>query len=165
MPDQPKYRSFRSALEVVIFVAACFVVSGLGQLFVRDSVGQWYENLTKPAFTPPGWLFGPVWTFLYFAMGLACWAVWRKRGSRKVAVPIALFAVQLCLNAAWTPLFFGLHNVGAAFADIIALWAAIVLTTVAFFKVSKLAGWLMIPYLAWVSFAAVLNFAIWRLNP
>jgi len=164
MTGRPSYSRLRGAAAAAAFVAACFVVAGMGSAFTTTGPGAWYATLQKPAFTPPGWLFGPVWTCLYLCMGLAAWLVWRKAGFRRGALPIGLFAAQLVLNAAWTPLFFGLQNPGAAFADIVALWLAIVLTTWAFFKVSRTAGWLMAPYLAWVSFAAVLNLSIWRLN-
>jgi tryptophan-rich sensory protein len=148
----------------VVFVAVCFAASGIGQLFGRAGTGAWYRELQKPSYTPPGWLFGPVWTALYIAMGLAAWLVWRRRGFRAAAVPLGLFALQLALNAAWTPLFFGLQRPFVAFVDIVALWVAIVLTAWCFFRASPAAGWLMMPYLAWVSFAAVLNAALWRLN-
>ncbi|MHB1038308.1 MAG: TspO/MBR family protein [Pirellulales bacterium] len=117
--------------------------------------------LTKPSWTPPGWLFGPVWSVLYLSMAVAAWLVWRKGNA---VMPLALFAVQLTFNAAWSWLFFGLHSPGMAFIDIVLLWAAIVATTIVFWRRSLVAGLLFVPYLAWVSFAGVLNFGIWRLN-
>ena len=153
-----------SWLAAAGFVAVCFAAAAIGQIAISGDRYEWYARLAKPSFTPPGWLFGPVWTALYVSMGLAAWLVWRRRGSAAVGLPLGLFAVQLALNAAWTPLFFGLQRPAVAFADIVALWAAIAATTWAFFRVSAPAGWLMAPYLAWVSFASVLNFAIWRMN-
>jgi len=152
----------RAVLTATAFVAVCFAAPGVGQFF--GGPGQWYRELHKPEFTPPGWVFGPVWTALYICMGLAAWLVWRKIGFTRGAIPLSLFAVQLILNAVWTPLFFGLQNPALAFADIVALWVAVVLTTVSFFRVSSAAGWLMTPYLAWGTFAAVLNFTIWQMN-
>ena len=109
-------------------------------------------------------MFGPVWTTLYVMMAVAAWLVWKQAGVRDAAVPLALFGGQLVLNVAWSFIFFGLHQPGWACVEIVVLWLAIVATVVAFFRQSRGAGWLLLPYLAWVSFAAVLNFAIWRLN-
>ncbi len=151
-------------LTALAFVAICFLASGIGQLFTDGEPDGWYRELRKPAFTPPDWVFGPVWSLLHIAMGVAAWLVWLRRGNRAVTAALVLFAVQLALNAAWPGLFFGLHNPGLAFAEIVALWLAIVLTVATFFRVSNVAGWLMVPYLGWVTFAAVLNMAICRLN-
>lgn len=124
--------------------------------------GPWYQGLHKPAWNPPAWLFAPVWTCLYLGMAVAAWLVWRKGGPRSA---LGLYLVQLALNAAWTPVFFGAHQLGAGLAVILALWVAIALTLRAFWRVSRPAGLLLAPYLAWVSFATCLNFALWRLNP
>jgi benzodiazapine receptor len=156
-------RNLRSWLAAAAFLLAVFAVTGIGQL-VSGRPNEWYARLRKPAFTPPGWIFGPVWTVLYILMGVAAWRVWEQRRRRPVALPLALFAVQLVLNAAWTGLFFGLRSPAAAFADIVALWLALAATAWAFFRASRPAGWLLVPYLAWVTFAAALNLAIWRLN-
>jgi tryptophan-rich sensory protein len=109
-------------------------------------------------------VFGPVWSLLYLLMGISAWQVWRKTGFRAAAVPLGWFGVQLVLNAAWSGLFFGLQSPGAALIEIVLLWGAILATTIAFWRRSALAGWLMLPYLAWVSFAVALNLAIWNLN-
>jgi len=126
--------------------------------------GEWYAGLKKPAWNPPAWIFGPVWTTLYTMMALAAWLVWKRGGFVAQRKPLALFLTQLVLNAAWTPLFFGLHWPGIAFAEIVLLWLAIAATLAAFCVVSCTAAWLLVPYLGWVSFAAALNFELWRLN-
>jgi translocator protein len=114
--------------------------------------------------TPPDGVFAPVWTVLYLTMAIAAWMVWLHRPIRDVAPALGLFALQLVLNVAWSALFFGLHSTAAGLAGIVPLWCAILATVVAFRRVTALAGWILVPYLAWVSFAATLNFAIWRLN-
>ena len=125
---------------------------------------EYYALLAKPAWSPPAWLFGPVWTLLYLMMAVAAWLVWREGGWREQRGPLALYLVQLALNALWTPVFFGLRQPGLALVVIVLLGAAIVLTGRAFRPVSRLASGLLVPYLVWVVFAAALNFAIWRLN-
>ena len=140
------------------WLVLCFGAAAVG---ARFRPGAWYAGLHKPAWNPPNRLFAPVWTLLYAVMAVAAWLVWRDVGlSREVA----LFVVQLALNAAWTWLFFGLKRPGLAFADIVALWLAILATLVAFWSVRPLAALLLVPYLAWVTFAAALNGALWRLN-
>jgi tryptophan-rich sensory protein len=146
-----------------VFALIGFVV--LAFLAPAASVGisayGWYRTLALPAWAPPGWVFGPVWTLLYLLMGIAAWGVWRRRGW---GCELGLWVVQLALNAAWTPIFFGLHQPGWACVEIVALWVAIAVTVRAFRRVVAWAGWLMSPYLAWVTFATALNFAIWWLN-
>jgi translocator protein len=136
------------------------VGGGMGSLF---QPGAWYASLEKPAFNPPSWVFGPVWTALYVLMGVAAWLVWERFGGA-ARTALAVFGVQLAFNAAWSVLFFGLRSPGLAFAWIVILWSLIVATLVLFWRLRPLAGVLLVPYLAWVSFAAVLNLAIWRLN-
>lgn len=148
-------------LALVVLLILCFAVAGVGGLATAPSIPNWYANLAKPSWTPPGWIFGPVWSVLYLSMAVAAWLVWRQGNA---IVPMTLFGIQLFFNAAWSWLFFGLHSPGAAFVDIVMLWMAIVATTVVFWRRSTLASILFVPYLAWVSFAGVLNFAIWRLN-
>ncbi|NJM55561.1 MAG: tryptophan-rich sensory protein [Verrucomicrobiae bacterium] len=123
--------------------------------------GEWYRSLNKPSWTPPSWLFGPAWTFLYLSMAVAAWVVWRRAGW---SAPLRWWLAQLALNAVWTPLFFGLRQPGWAFAEIVLLWLAIAVTMVKFFRVKRWAGALLVPYLLWVTFAATLNFALWRMN-
>lgn len=141
----------------IIFVAT-YGAAALGGFFGPD---EWYTKLPKPTWTPPGWLFGPVWTFLYTAMAVAAGLVQSRTGWRHPA--LALYAVQLVLNALWSPLFFGLHRPDLALGDIVVLWLAIVATAVAFGRIIPVAGLLFVPYVAWVTFAAVLNAAIWEM--
>lgn len=139
----------------------CFAAASLGAVFMP---GQWYAALQKPSWNPPGWVFGPVWTALYTMMAVAAWLVWKQGGFAAQRRGLTPFLVQLALNAAWTPLFFGLHRPGLALAEILLLWLAIVWTIASFWPVHRVAAGLLLPYLAWVSFAAVLNGTLWRLN-
>lgn len=143
------------------FLVVTFAVAGLSGAATSGAVRDWFPSIAKPAWNPPDWVFGPVWTILYAMMAVAAWLVWRKAGWSGA---LAWFAAQLALNAIWSPLFFGLHRIDLALVDIVLLWAAIAGTTVAFWKVTAVAGWLFVPYLTWVSFASVLNFTLWRLN-
>ncbi len=129
------------------------------------NIPTWYNFLNKPAFQPPNWVFGPAWTVLYILMAVAAWLVWCSANSGRRRLPLTWFIIQLALNALWSPLFFGAHLILPALFDIGLLWIAIVATIVTFWPVNRTAGLLMLPYLAWVSFASLLNFAIWRLNP
>jgi tryptophan-rich sensory protein len=122
-------------------------------------------QLVLPSWAPPPSVFGPVWTVLYALMAIAAWLVWRIGGFRAARMALILFLAQLAINALWSWLFFGWHLGGLAFADVLALWALIVATLISFWRVRPLAGALLIPYLAWVSFASVLNYAVWQLNP
>jgi|GEM_PF-228620 tryptophan-rich sensory protein len=126
---------------------------------------DWYPTLTKPAWTPPDWVFGPVWTLLYILMAVAAWLVWRKAGFAGARLALVLYFVQLALNAAWSGLFFGLRSPAAGLVDILLLWMVIAATLVAFARHSAVAAGLLVPYFVWVSYAAALNFAIWRMNP
>jgi tryptophan-rich sensory protein len=154
----------RHAIGLAVSLVICFGAAGLGSLFTMPSIGGWYVNLSKPAWTPPNWLFGPVWTGLYLCMAIAAWLVWRKAGVSGAEVALALFALQLALNVCWSAIFFSAHMPGFAFAEIVLLWLLILATVVSFWPVSRAAGWLLVPYLLWVGFAAALNYAIWRLN-
>lgn len=158
--------SKRDWLGLAAFVVLCFAAAGIGGYWTAPATapGGWYYQIEKPSWTPPSWLFGPVWTALYLAMAVAGWLVWRQGGWAARRGALTLFLVQLVLNAIWSGLFFGLRSPGLAMAEIVFLWMAILLTLLAFFRVSRLAGWLMVPYLLWVSFASMLNFAVWRLN-
>lgn len=127
--------------------------------------GDWYRSLNKPSWNPPGWVFGPVWTCLYASMGVAAWLVWRRGGWTARRRELGWFLVQWVLNGLWTPIFFGLHRPGWALMEMAMLWGAVLMTGLQFRRVHRVAGWLFAPYLAWVSFAAVLNATLWRLNP
>ena len=148
--------------SLIFFVAVSFAAGATGLIF---RPGNWYRQLDKPWWRPPDWLFGPVWTVLYALIGLSGWLVWREAGLFGATLPLSVYAVQLILNAAWTPIFFGLHRLGLATAEILVLWASIVATIVLFYPISSTAALLLVPYLAWVSFASVLTFSIWRRNP
>jgi tryptophan-rich sensory protein len=152
----------RQTLALVGWLALCLAASSTA-LFV--STGGWYADLHKPSWNPPSWIFGPVWTLLYVMMAVAAWLVWREGGWKTQGRTLGLFLLQWLLNALWTPLFFGMYRSGLAFAEIIMLWSVLAATLRSFWRVKKAAGVLLVPYLAWVSFAALLNFTIWRLNP
>ena len=149
-------------LVLLGLLALCFGVAGIAGRVTAGSVASWYPTLAKPWFTPPGWLFGPVWGVLYAMMALAAWLVWRQVGWRNPA--LGLFFVQLALNLAWSLLFFGLQLIGAALAEILLLLALIAATTSAFWRIDRRAGLLLVPYLVWVGYACLLNGAIWLLN-
>jgi tryptophan-rich sensory protein len=154
-----------NTLKFIIAVAVPLVVGGLSGFATSGGVATWYPTLTKPSFNPPAWVFGPTWTVLYIMMGVAAFLVWREGFSTAgVKGALALFAVQIALNGLWSILFFGMHQPGWALVEIIALWLAILATMVLFWRVVPLAGMLLLPYLAWVSFATVLNGALWWLN-
>ncbi len=151
------------ALSTLAGFVALSLVPALGALVAKP--GSWYQGIPKPWWTPPPWLFGPVWTLLYLSMGVAAWLVWRRGGWRVQRTALTLFAVQLVLNALWTPLFFGLKDPLLALLDIALLAITVAATLVAFYRVSAAAGALLAPYLAWVLFASALNGAIWWMNP
>jgi translocator protein len=143
-------------------LAPLVIGGGIGSLFAP---GAWFQQLNKPAWNPPNWVFGPVWTLLYVLMGLAAWLVWDRYGFRGAARgALILFGVHLLFNTAWSAIFFGLREPGWAFAEILVLWAMILALVTWFWRLHPVAGALLLPYLAWVSFAAVLNYSIWQLN-
>ncbi|WP_194721787.1 TspO/MBR family protein [Noviherbaspirillum malthae] len=146
------------------WVIVSFIAAALGAA-ASIQAGSFYAQLVRPDWAPPASVFGPVWTTLYALMGIAAWLVWREGGFRAAGSALVLFLVQLALNALWSWLFFGWHRGAQAFADILLLWALILATLVAFWRIRPLAGVLLLPYLLWVSFAAVLNYSVWQLNP
>jgi len=150
-------------LKLAISLIVPFLAASIGSIFTAQS--SWYVELAKPAFQPPNWIFGPVWTLLYLLMGISLFLVWQK-GFESMRSKIALFffSIQLFFNALWSVLFFGLNKVMFAFVDIIALWAAIALTMVSFYRISKTSMYLLIPYFLWVTFAMILNFSLFVLN-
>ena len=151
----------RDVLGLTAFVILCFGVSAVGGRAAMPAVAEWYPALRKPTWTPPSWVFGPVWTLLYPMVAVAGWLAWREGRSR---IGPLVFLLQLALNAAWPWLFFAERRLDLAFYDIVALLLAILGTVVAFWRVSCAAALMLLPYLAWVGFAAALNHAIWKLN-
>ncbi len=147
-----------------VFLVICLGAGGLGAIATTPEIDGWYKTVAKPTWNPPNYVFGPVWTTLFAMMAIGAWLVWRRAGFVAVRVPLLLFSVQLILNVSWSWIFFGLHQPGWAFVEIIILWFAIIATMTSFFFYSTVAGSLLIPYLVWVTFAMVLNFAIWRMN-
>jgi len=156
-----KVPAIRDVLGLVAFVLLCFGVSVFGGMVTAPAIREWYAALAKPSWTPPGWVFGPVWTLLYPLMAVSGWTVWREGRSR---IAVLLFLLQLALNATWPWLFFGRRRPDWAFFDIVALAVVLVATIVAFYRVRRRAALLLVPYLAWVVFAGALNFAVWQLN-
>lgn len=150
-------------LGLAAFLALCLAVSAAGGWVTAGSVTTWYPTLHKPAFNPPNWVFAPVWTTLYLMIAVAGWRVWRSR-ALATRTALAAYAVQLTLNLLWSFIFFGAHLIGAALADIALLFAAICINAVLFRRIDRVAGWLLVPYAAWVAFACLLNYALWRLN-
>lgn len=153
--------SKRSYVGLALWVALCVGGGAMIGIVTAGGDSAWYQTLDKPSWTPPGWVFSPVWTALYAAMGVAAWRVWRRGGWSVQRAPLAAFLAQLGLNFAWSFLFFSLHLAGWALADILLLWAAIALTIGLFARVDRAAAWLLAPYLAWVTFASALNGAIY----
>ena len=154
----------RHVLGVIGWCAVSFVAAAVG---ARASVqaARFYSQLAQPTWAPQSWVFGPVWTLLYAMMAAAAWLVWRRDGFRGARTALGLFLAQLAANALWSWLFFAWHLGGAAFSDIVALWLLIVATLIAFWRHSKPAAALLLPYLLWVSFALALNYSVWHLNP
>lgn len=153
-----------SFLGLVGWLALCFAVSAIGAVASMDAKA-FYEGLVQPDWAPPGTIFGPVWMVLYALMGIAAWMVWRSGGFIRNGNALGLFIVQLGFNALWSWLFFAWHEGGWAFADIVLLWLMILAVLLDFWRVRPMAGLLLVPYLAWVGFAAALNFQVWQLNP
>ena len=154
----------RQLLGLLAWLATAFTGAGIGAA-ASASAGSFYQQLARPDWAPPGWLFAPVWSVLYLSMALAAWLVWRVGGFRASAAALSLFLVQLAANALWTWLYFQFHLGALAFADIVLLDMLIIATTMAFARIRTLAAWLMLPYLAWVLFATALSFSTWQRNP
>ncbi len=159
-----------SAIALAGFLAASFLVAAVSSTFTVAAIPHWYAGLNKPSFNPPNGIFAPVWTLLYALMAIAAWLVWKASASSKEkaalrTAALRIFWLQLFLNFAWSWIFFREHFLAGALLEIVVLWLAIVAATLLFMRVTRLAAWLMLPYLAWVTFAGVLNFEIWRLNP
>ena len=156
----------RDIVEAVVAVLICQGAGLIGSVATFPSIPTWYATLEKPFFNPPNWLFGPVWIALYTLMGISAFLVWRKGiRDRQVKVALGIFVAQLILNSLWSIVFFGLHSLLGGLIVILPLWVAILLSIVTFYRISKTAGVLLIPYILWVSFATLLNFSLWQLNP
>jgi tryptophan-rich sensory protein len=156
--------SVPSWLGLVGWLLLCAAAAGLGGI-ASAQAPSFYAELSKPSWAPPASVFGPVWTALYAAMGVAAWLVWRERGWSRARGALGLFLAQLALNALWSWLFFAWHRGALAFADIVVLIVLITATIIAFARIRRLAAWLLVPYLAWVCFAAALNYSVWQRNP
>lgn len=154
----------RQILGLMGWLGVCFAAAAVGGFASANAAG-FYQQLARPEWAPPPWLFAPAWTVLYLLMGVAAWLVWREHGFRRARGTLALFVVQLAVNALWTWLFFVWRLGALAFGEILVLWILILCTIAAFWRVRPLAGALLIPYLAWVTFASALTYAIWRRNP
>ncbi|MDQ2963361.1 MAG: tryptophan-rich sensory protein [Pseudomonadota bacterium] len=151
-------------LGLVAFVSLCLGISAIGGWITAESVDTWYRTLQKPGFNPPDRVFAPVWTVLYLMIAVAGWRVWRAHGLTRARSAMAAYAMQLALNLAWSFLFFGGRMIGVALTEIVLLFAAIIVNAVLFWRIERVAGWLLAPYAAWVAFAGILNLALWRLN-
>lgn len=149
---------------LVGWLALTFVAAAVGSV-ASTGAGPFYEGLSRPAWAPPAWLFGPVWGLLYLAMGTAAWLAWRANWTPATRIALALYVLQLAGNALWTWLFFAWREGALAFGEIVLLWLLIAITTVSFWRLNKPAGWLMVPYLLWVTYAAALTFSVWQRNP
>jgi len=152
-------------VKLICSVGVCILIGFLGSFATMDSVTTWYADLSRPSITPPDWTFGVVWPILYVMMGISAFLIWNMGFSkREVKVALGIFGLQLILNGLWTPIFFGLHLIGLALIEIIMMWIAILLTIISFWKVSKPAALLLLPYILWVSFAVILNASLFLLN-
>jgi benzodiazapine receptor len=163
-PAVDRLKRSRDLLGLFAFIILCLAVSGGGGAITATSVDTWYQALEKPPFNPPDWLFAPVWTALYGLMGIAAWRIWRLRSFEATRTAFAVFGVQLCLNLAWSFLFFGLQRIDLALLEIVILLIAIITNTIVFWRIERLAGLLFVPYAFWVTYATILNASLWLLN-
>lgn len=161
--NERRSRSLRG-LALLGWLGVCLLAGFIGSIATGTTVDDWYRTLAKPAWTPPAWVFAPVWTTLYVLMGVAAWLVWLERPGRRRSIALGLFLVQLVLNVIWPVLFFALQMPALAALELLVLWGAILVTLVLFWRLRPLAGALLVPYLVWVSYAATLNIGIWWLN-
>ncbi len=154
-----------NTFKLIIAIVVSELAGIIGSVFTTPSIAGWYAGIVKPSLNPPAWVFGPVWTTLFALMGIAAFLIWKKGLDRRdVKIALGLFLGQLVLNTLWSIIFFGLHSPGGALIEIVFLWLAIIATIIAFYKISRPAAWLLVPYILWVSFAGYLNFSIWQLN-
>jgi tryptophan-rich sensory protein len=151
--------------KLIVSIIICQLAGAVGSIFTAPSIPTWYASLTKPAFSPPNWLFAPVWITLFLLMGISLYLVWEKGlKKRRAKIAVSIFAVQLILNSLWSLLFFGLQSPFLALAEIIILWISIALTIYCFHKISRKAAYILLPYIVWVTIATFLNYYIWVLN-
>ncbi|HLD57865.1 MAG TPA: TspO/MBR family protein [archaeon] len=155
----------KNILKLVISVVICEAVGLVGSIFTLPSIGSWYSGLQKPAFTPPNWLFAPVWTVLFLLMGVSLYLLVEKKVNKDIKIGLVIFGVQLGLNLLWSILFFGLHSLFFSLIEIMVLWVSILATMIWFWRIRRVAGYLLVPYICWVTIAALLNYYIWILNP
>jgi tryptophan-rich sensory protein len=157
--------NMNNTYKLIVSIIVSELAGIIGSVFTAPAISGWYTTLIKPTFNPPAWVFGPVWTTLFLLMGIAAFLIWKKGLDRRdVRTALGIFLGQLVLNTLWSIIFFGLHSPGGALTEIVFLWLAILATIIAFYKISKPATWLLVPYILWVSFAMYLNYAIWALN-
>ena len=154
-----------NTLKLIISIIIPLAIGALSSYFTIPGVNSWYQTINKPSWNPPNWIFPPVWTLLFVMMGISLFLVWKNNAAVRVKkMAIMIFSIQLLLNILWSYVFFKQHTMGWALAEIIILWIAILLTIFAFGKISSLAAWLLVPYISWVSFAAILNYTFWKIN-
>jgi tryptophan-rich sensory protein len=164
-PACPFCRFVRSPSRLATSIVICFIPAVIGSLFTYPAIGTWYAALSKPWFTPPNWVFGPVWTALYLLMGISLYRLWMQEGSHDIRLPAILFGVQLVLNTLWSFLFFGLRSPVLGLTGVIVLWISITATIAAIYRIDRTGGALLVPYILWVSVAAALNYMVYVLNP
>ncbi len=158
--------NIREIPKLIISILIVFAAGAVGTVYTLKEITTWYVSLAKPAWTPPNWAFGPIWSTLYVLMGIALFLVWREGLDRKdVRIAILVFAVQLVLNVLWSLIFFGTHNILGGLIFVIILWISILINIIVFYRISKPAGLILIPYLIWVSIASYLNYSVFLLNP
>jgi len=154
----------KNIFGIVVAIVICGLFGAVGAIFTTPNIAPWYNGLAKGPLGPPNWVFGPVWTTLFVLMAVAAFLVWRKRGAKPIGGALAVFVVQLVLNSFWSFLFFAAHSPAAAAIEIVALWFAVGLTIIDFYKISRPAAYLLTPYLLWISFAIYLNYSVVILN-
>jgi len=151
-------------IKLIICILICQLAGVIGLLFTISSITSWYVNLNKPFFTPPDWLFGPVWLTIYTLMGISLYLVWNEKSKSKIKIPLTLFFIQLVLNALWSVMFFGFQLIFYGLIEIIIMWIFIALTMFSFYRISRKAALILTPYIAWVTIATLLNYFVWVLN-
>jgi benzodiazapine receptor len=161
---RPSLSAPAQALALLLWLTLAFITAAIGAI-ASVSAASFYAELVRPSWAPPAWLFGPMWSTLYTLMGVSAWLVWRDRGFAGARGVLTLFIAQLAVNALWSWLFFAWRQGAWSFAEIILLWVMILATLISFYRINRLAGWLLVPYLAWVTLATALTYSVWRANP